>query len=121
MAAAERVRARAIVALAGSGPTALLVSKFRPALPLIALSSKHATLRRLNVLRGVTPVPIEPASEVEAQLRRADDYLLDTARARAGDVVVVVAAIPLGEHRETNTIRFHRVRAKGEHGSMLPP
>jgi pyruvate kinase len=36
--------------------------------------------------------------------------LLEHGFAKEGDVVVVAAAIPLGQHKEPNTIRFHRVR-----------
>ncbi len=109
--AAERLNAKAIVALAGSGLTALLVSKWRPRLPVLALSAHEPTLRRLNVLRGVIPVPIGERADMERQLESADRYLTREGWARPGDTVVVVAAVPLGEGKETNSIRFHKVRA----------
>ncbi len=108
--AAERLNAKAIVALAGSGLTALLVSKWHPKLPIIALSAHEPTLRRLNVLRDVIPVHIGERAHMERQLEVADEYLKSAGWAKTGDTVVVVAAIPLGEGKETNTIRFHQVR-----------
>ncbi len=108
--ASLRLDARAIVALAGSGLTALLLSKWRPHLPVIALSGDQPTLRRLNVLRGVTPLHIPENSEMETQIRAADALLLENEWARPGDTVVIVAAFPLGQKKETNTIRFHKVR-----------
>ena len=108
--AAERLRARAIVTLAGSGLTALAVSKWRPRLPIIALSSLPETRNRLNVLRGVIPLAIGANSEVEDQLLAADGFLLRERLAEPGQPIVVAAAIPLGTGKETNTIRFHRVR-----------
>jgi pyruvate kinase len=110
--AAERVHARAIVTLAGSGYTALHVSKSRPRVPIVALGSYEPTLRRMNVLHGVLPVVIENRRDMEAQLHAADGYLLTHGLAQVGDVVVVAAAIPLGEKKEPNTIRFHHVRAR---------
>ena len=110
--AAERLEARAIVALAGSNVTALLLSKWRPRIPILALSSGQATLRRLNVLRGVFPVHIRENSNMEEQIRLADDVLLEQSWGRAGDTVVVVGAIPLGQGKETNSIRFHRIRPR---------
>ena len=107
--AAERLQARAIVTLAGSGLTALLVSKQRARLPILALSEKRATLRRLNVLWGVLPVGIEEKASVEAQILAADAQLKADGFAGDGDAIVVVAALPLGKGRETNTIRFHRI------------
>jgi pyruvate kinase len=108
------------VTLAGSGLTALHVSKRRPGLPIVALSSKPATLRRLNLLRGVRPVAIPSHAEIENQLALADQFLLDTGWAVPGAVVVSVAAIPLGQGKDPNTIRFHRVRAAGEAKTIWP-
>lgn len=110
--AAERLKARAIIALAGSNLTALLVSKWHSHVPILALSSGEATLRRLNVLRGAMPVAVPENSDMDQQIAAADRYLRQNAWARPGDTVVIVAAIPLGEGRETNSIRFHRVRAE---------
>jgi len=108
--AAERLDARAVVTLAGSGLPALAVSKQRPRLPIVALGSWQPTLNRLNVLRGVTPLRIADRTDVEAQLVTADRYLVEHGLAEDGDTTVVAAAIPLGMGKETNTIRFHRVR-----------
>ena len=114
VAAAGQMQAKAIVTLAGSGLSALLVSKWRPTVPIIALSSFRPSLQRLNVLRGVIPVPIEDRTSFERQLLAADRYLLENGFAEVGDTLVIVAAVPLGTGRETNTIRFHRVRAVHE-------
>lgn len=120
VAAAERLRATAIVALAGSGFTALHLSKWRPRLPIIALSARAATLRRLNLLRGVHPLEISSEADVEEQLAHADRYMLEKGWVSPGDVIVTVAAIPLGRGKETNTIRFHRVR-EAKAGKTLWP
>ena len=113
VAAAERMRAKAIVTLAGSGLSALLVSKWRPTQPIVALASWAPTLQRLNVLRGVIPVSINDATSLEEQLLAADRFLLDRGHVEIGDIVVVAAAVPLGQRKETNNIRFHRVRDPG--------
>jgi pyruvate kinase len=119
--AAERVGARAIVTLAGSGLTALAVSKQRPRLPIVSLSSFPPTLNRLNVLRGVTPLRVESQTDVEDQLLCADQFLVASGWAKPGEPVVVAAAIPLGTRKETNTIRFHRVRESDGKPSYVPP
>lgn len=110
VAAAEQMGARAIVTLAGSGLSALLVSKWRPRIPIVALSSYRPSLQRLNVLRGTIPVAIEDRTSFERQLVAADRFLVDQGFAEVGETLVVVAAVPLGTGKETNTIRFHRVR-----------
>ena len=83
--AAERLRARAIVTLAGSGLTALAVSKWRPRLPIVALSSLPATRNRLNVLRGVIAArdrPATPRSKISCVA--ADRLLVARGLGRAG-------------------------------------
>ena len=109
--AAERLGARAIVVLAGSNVTALLLSKWRSRVPILALSGGESTLRRLNVLRGVIPVKIENHAGMEEQIRHADARLIEEKWASPGDTIVIAGAIPLGEGKETNSIRFHRVRS----------
>lgn len=108
--AARRLKATAIVTLAGSGLTALAVSKWRPEVPILALSMNGHTLRRLNVLRGVVPVALPNRMDMEAQMAVVDRFLLDNGWAKPGEITVAVAAMPLGEGKETNTIRLHRVR-----------
>lgn len=108
--AARRLQAKAIIALAGSGLTALAVSKSRPHIPILAMSVKQSTLRQLNVMRGVTPVQLVKKMPMEDQILTADRYLITQGWAQPGDVTIVVAAMPLGEHKQTNTIRLHRVR-----------
>ncbi|MBU43994.1 MAG: pyruvate kinase [Spirochaetaceae bacterium] len=110
--AAERLGAKAIVVLAGSNVTALLLSKWRSRVPILALSGGEATLRRLNVLRGVVPLPIESQAGMEQQIKLADARLIEEGWAGPGDTIVVAGAIPLGEGKETNSIRFHRVRQR---------
>jgi len=118
--AAGRLGASAIVTLAGSGLTALHVSERLPGLPIVALSSKTATLRRLNLLRGVRPVAIPSLADVEDQLALADQFLIDSGWSKEGSVVVTVAAIPLGQGKDPNTIRFHRVRPVGGAKTVWP-
>lgn len=108
--AAERLGARAIIALAGSSLTALLLSKWRPRIPILALNQSRPTLRRLSVLRGVVPVPIEDYAGMEEQIFIADALLIREGWASVGDTVIIVGSIPLGEARETNAIRFHKIR-----------
>lgn len=120
IAAASQLRARAILVLAGSGLTALHLSKWLPRLPILALSARPATLRRLNLLRGVRPLEISSETDVEGQLAHADRFLVEAGWVVPGDVIVTVAAIPLGLGKETNTIRFHRVREPGGPASVWP-
>jgi pyruvate kinase len=108
--AARQVGARAIVTLAGSEHSARLVSKCRPRFPVVALATTPARCRRLQLLRGTWSVQVEERADLETQLNIADRWLLERGWASVGEVVVMVAGMPLGVAMETNTMRFHRVR-----------
>jgi pyruvate kinase len=55
------LRVRTVVVLSRSGTTAMVVAAARPAAPIIAVTTDAATCRRMNLLWGVAPVPIETA------------------------------------------------------------
>jgi len=52
---AEKIDAKAIAVFTKSGRTALNVSKFRPKAPILAITHDDKTLRRLNLVWGITP------------------------------------------------------------------
>ncbi len=90
--AAERMKAKAIVTLAGSGLATLLISKWRPAVPILALNSEEEILRRMNILHGTIPVVIKPQSDTEAQIAHASNWLSLNLNVKSGDILVVVGA-----------------------------
>ena len=90
--AAERMKAKAIVTLAGSGLATLLISKWRPAVPILALNSEEEILRRMNILHGTIPVVIKPQSDTEAQIAHASNWLCLNLNVKSGDILVVVGA-----------------------------
>ncbi len=112
--ACERLRAKAIVVLAGSGTSALLLSKWKPRTPVLALGSKESSLRRANILRGVIPLRVKENSAVNEQISLADEYLVEKKFASYGDTVIIVGVATEGEEKEPNMIRFHKVGAVPE-------
>ena len=57
-AAAVKLKAKAIIACTDTGHTARLTAKYRPQIPLYAVSSKTETLTRLSLVWGVNPLMI---------------------------------------------------------------
>lgn len=104
-AVAERVGARSIVALTTSGATARLVSKSRPAMPILACSPEERTLQRLALLWGVEPVNLDVAFDLESLVSEMRAQLARRGLLAAGDRFVLVYGAPLGERGPTNAIR----------------
>jgi pyruvate kinase len=106
---AHRLRAAAIVAFTQSGSTAVRVSRCRPDVPVLALTPSRTVAGRLLLYWGIRPYLItEPASVDEifalgAKLARELGY------ARAGDLIIITAGVPIGEAGTTNMLKVEKV------------
>lgn len=102
---ARDIKATAIVALTKYGQTARRMSKFRPAVPIVAATPVEKTFYQLSLSWGVYPVlAIEQKTSDELLLHAADcAKLIDIAK--DGDRVVIAAGIPLDTSGSTNLIK----------------
>lgn len=106
--AVYRLGLAALVVPTSSGRTARLVSAHRPNVPVLAISPRIETVRRLNLLFGVTAVLSEHETEVRGLL---DDCAALAARhgiAHSGDLIAITAGLPEQE-LGTNLFEVHRV------------
>jgi pyruvate kinase len=106
---AHYLGAAAIVAFTRSGSTAGRVSRYRPSVPVLALSPEEEVCRRAVLHWGVHPVEV-------AQPRYADELFVTACRvcrdlglARTGDLVVITGGIPLGVAGSTNLLKVEEV------------
>lgn len=107
--AAERLNAKAIVVFTQSGSTALLVSKHRPRMPIVAFTPHESVCRLCSLFWGVIPQELEYIDNTDELVRRMDEMLLSKGFAVKGDVVVMVAGIPLPRKGKANFIKAHVV------------
>lgn len=99
------LHATAIVTVSKSGRTAHMISKYRPACPIVGGCLTPKVYRQLNLCWGVTPLLIDEKQNAEE--------LFDHALARAreekfvleGDTVVLTAGVPVGMEGTTNLIK----------------
>ncbi len=111
--AASEVRARAIVAFTQSGFTARLLAKYRPEVPILALSPSEAVRRRLCFHWGVVPKTIRSIQHTDELAEEIEALLLQEGAVQVGDALVIVAGAPLWVRGTTNLIRLHRVERQG--------
>ena len=107
---AQIIGADAILTPTTSGYTARMVSKYRPDMPVIALSSVDKVLRQLMLTYGVIPVKIKKSDDFESLLSDCLDTVRDKGLVNVGDTVVVTAGLPVNVKGTTNTIRVEKVR-----------
>jgi pyruvate kinase len=109
--AAEQLEAKYLVVFTQTGFAARLMSKFRPDVPIIALTPSSWVARRMNLLWGVQPFVLQEAGEFHEQIvDRVDDFLLAKDIVRPGDRIVILMGSPIYQRAKTNLLRVHRVR-----------
>jgi pyruvate kinase len=109
--AAEQLDAKYIVVFTQTGFAARLMSKFRPKVPIIALTPSSWVARRMNLLWGVQPfVMLQTGDYHEQIVDRVDEFLLAKDVVRPGDRLVILMGSPIYQRAKTNLLRVHRVR-----------
>jgi pyruvate kinase len=98
----------ALVVPTRSGRTARLVSACRPRVPVLALSPREETVRRLNLLFGVTSAHNEEPESLDELLDSCAHRAKELGVARAGELIGITAGVA-GQRLGTNLFEVHRV------------
>ena len=108
VAATYRLDIKAIVVPTRSGRTARVVSAMRPKVPIVAVSPRKETVRRLNLLFGVRCYFHEDWTELREMLDDTAAIALEVGVAQSGDLVAITAGLP-DQELGTNLFEVHRV------------
>ncbi len=103
---AETVEAVAIVTYTTSGQTTLRAARERPWIPIMCLTSKIETARRLMLVFGVHAVYTEDVQSFAEMVDKATFTALRDTLAQKGESIVVTAGVPFGSPGNTNTLRL---------------
>lgn len=103
---AETLDLSAIICWTDSGTTALRVARERPKVPVVAITPKMQTGRRLSVVWGIHCVVADDAHDLDDMVERAGRIAFRDGFARAGQRIVIVAGVPLGTPGATNLVRI---------------
>ncbi len=107
-----------IVTVTESGLTSRMVSMFRPAAPILAVTANERVWRQLNLTWGCVPTMSENITGNDEVFDIAIDKSLELGLAKDGDTIVIAAGVPVGIAGTTNTLKVQvvgNVLAKG-HG-----
>ena len=99
----------AIVALTESGFTPRMVSRHKPAAPILALTSVEETHRQLALTYGISANMTKNVHNITEALALARKELLRAKLAQKGDVFLLVAGIPFGRRGGTNALVIQTV------------
>jgi pyruvate kinase len=108
---AETVDLKAIIAWTASGATGLRIARERPQTPVMALTPRQSTARRLALAWGVHALVTKDAANVDDMAERACRIAHTEGFAEPGQRVIIVAGVPFGTPGATNMIRIAFVNA----------
>ena len=106
---AHDLGAVAIITVSKTGQTARMISKYRPACPIISGSTSEKVLRQMNLSWGVIPILVEEKTNTDKLFEHVVDVAEKHSLVKNGDLAVITAGIPLGVSGTTNMLKVHLV------------
>ncbi|SAY38617.1 pyruvate kinase [Candidatus Synechococcus spongiarum] len=100
-----QLEAAAIVPLTQSGATARNVSKFRPTMPILAVTSQMQVARQLQLVWGVYPLLVDTQSSGSRTFTLALGIAREQGLLQEGDLVVQTAGTLAGVSGSTDLLR----------------
>jgi pyruvate kinase len=102
---AERLHAQAILSLTHSGTTARLISRERPSVPVIGVTTTEAIARRMCLYWGVESMLIDEFRDTDSALETMRKAAIEQGFVRSGDTAILSGGHPLTEKARTNFIK----------------
>ena len=106
---AHDLGAVAIMTVSKTGFTARMISKFRPACPIISGTTDRKVLNQMGLSWGVIPVMLEEKTSTDELFEHIVTVAEEHGLVQAGDIAVITAGIPLGISGTTNMLKVHLV------------
>ena len=99
------LEAGAILTSTDRGGTARLISRYRPRTPIIAVTPRRETWRRLALVWGVFPLVAPELKNTDHMLQVVEQEALKAGWLKSGERVVITAGTPIGAKGTTNLIK----------------
>ncbi|MBA7716953.1 Pyruvate kinase [subsurface metagenome] len=106
---AHRLGAVAIVASTRTGTTARRISRYRPRMPIVAITTSQPVYGRLLLSWGVQVSLIPASTSVDELFATSAQLCKDLGLARAGDLIVITGGIPIGVTGTTNLLKVEKI------------
>ena len=103
---ARTISAAAIVTFSTTGSTTLRAARERPPVPILGLTARGDTARRLSLVWGVHSVETEDLNNFGEMVSKAVSIAAREGFAVPGDRLVITAGVPFGTPGATNILRI---------------
>ncbi len=109
LALARDTNVSAIAVFTRSGKTALLVSKVRPEVPILAFTPDIRTYRRVGVYWGIKPFLIPYATSVKSMVSYVETSVISQTDMHPGQQIVIISGYPVGAFKPANLALLHTI------------
>ncbi len=106
---AHDVKAKAIVVCTRTGGTAKMVSRFRPMIDIIGMTTDEKSYRKLALSWGVLPMLSEEYFSVDVLFHFAKRAALESGLVKKNDVIVITGGTPNGKSGNSSLINLETV------------
>jgi pyruvate kinase len=106
---AHSLHAAAIVAFTESGSTAVRISRYRPGVPVLALTPDSVVAGKLLLYWGVRPHLITEPATVDELFSLGASLCLELGIAKKGSLIIIAAGIPIGRAGSTNMLKVEKI------------
>ncbi|GFZ26969.1 pyruvate kinase [Lactobacillus corticis] len=109
---AQELGVKTIITATNSGYTARMISKYRPDADIIALTFDEKIQHSLGIVWGVTPILTEKPKSTDEMFEMATKVAKEQGLVEDGDLVIIVAGVPVGDSGTTNLMKLQIVGSK---------
>ena len=106
---AHDIGAKVIVVCTRTGGTARTVSRFRPMIDIIGMTTEERAYRKLALSWGVTPVMSEEFYSVDVLFHYAKRAAIESGMVAKGDKIVLTGGTPNGKSGNSNLVNVETV------------
>ena len=107
---AKDVGAKAIVGMTQSGYTAFKSSAYRPNANIFVFTSNKSLLNKINLVWGSAAYLYNKLNSTDETMADVETVLKANGHVKAGDIIIVLASMPIQEKSRTNTIKINIVK-----------
>lgn len=106
---ANAIKATQIICFTKMGFTATLIARYRPSVPITAITQNDEIMHRCSIIWGVDALIMAQLPEMDNLDEVVDTILLDNKLAETGDTVVIAGGVPFAMRTRTNMMKLHTV------------
>lgn len=106
---AQKVDAKAIIAMTHTGYSAFKLSSHRPLAGIFIFSSSRHLLHTLNLVWGVKGIYYEDFSNTDKVMGEMKELLFKLTFVEKGDFLINISSIPMGQPGKTNMLKLSQL------------